>query len=282
MHTSIVVVGNRLENCRGLVMGLAIYNLAGITPDRQYLLLELQDDRDIPLKPDDHIVISGRERFSVGEGTVPADDNPHLRKSVNFVMNEHPVTQDSGLYHAKLRFEQLAAFDPEFRAGDGLFAELRDLPDAQITPGMRLLVQDHDRFYTSPCGNVGFGANLHADLEVLRSNYGVVECLDEGTRAFVIIRDMPLSSHWNRTSTQLLVQVPQGYPLAAMDMFWVTPGLRLSDGRVPQSGDQVETFAGREWQRFSWHYGPGYGWNPAVDRLVTHVRFARTRLAQAA
>jgi Prokaryotic E2 family E len=147
---------------------------------------------------------------------------------------------------------------------------------------MWVLVQDHDRFYTSPCGNVGFGANLNADLEVLRSRYGVVECLDEGTRVLVIIRNLPLPPHWNRNSTDVLVQTPQGYPMAAMDMFWVTPGLRLSDGRIPQSGDQVETFAGCAWQRFSWHYGPGNGWNPGVDSLVTHVRFARTRLAQAA
>jgi hypothetical protein len=276
------VAGNRLDTSRGLVTGLAIYNLAGIEPSRQYLLLELQDDRDIPLKVDDHIVISGRERFSVGEGSIPADDNPCLRKPVNFVMNEHPISPESRPHHAKLTFEQIAAFDHEFHAGDGVFAELRDVPDAAIIAGMRVLVQDHDRFYTSPCGNVGFGARLEAELESLRGIYGAVDCLDEGTRVLVIIRRMPLAPHWNRESTDVLIQVPQAYPLAAMDMFWVTPGLRLADGRAPQSGDQLETYGGQQWQRFSWHYPQGYGWNPAVDGLLTHIRFARTRLTQAA
>jgi hypothetical protein len=148
-------------------------------------------------------------------------------------------------------------------------------------PGMRVLVQDDDRFYTSPCGNVGFETKLDADLGLLRERHGDIECIDEGTRRLVIARGQELPAHWNRRSTDILLQVPQGYPLAALDMFWVTPGLALADGRQPQNADQLETYAGRTWQRFSWHYPPGHRWNPATDGLLSHLRFARVRLGQA-
>lgn len=281
MHTSIHVAGTRHDISRGLAAGAAIYNLADIDPARQHLLLELADDRDVPLRPDDYIVINGRERFSVADGPQPADENPCLRKPLSPTINEQELPAERALQQAKLTFEQLAALDPDFESGDGVFVELKDVPDAQVLPGMRVLVQDNDRFYTSPCGNVGFETKLDADLALLRERYGGVECIDEGARHLVIVRGLDLPGHWNRSSTDILLQVPQGYPLAVLDMFWVTPGLTLADGRQPQNADQMETYAGRTWQRFSWHYPQGHRWNPATDGILSHLRFARLRLGQA-
>lgn len=281
MHTVIHVAGNRFDISRGFVAGAAIYNLADVDSARQHLLLELADDRDIPLRVDDQIIINGRERFSIGEGPCPADDNPCLRKPLSPVVNEQELSPDKLLHQAKLTFEQLAALDPDFEPGDGVFVELKDVPDAQITPGMRVLVQNDDRFYTSPCGNVGFNTKFEADLDLLRARCSTVERIDDGTRSLVIVRALELPAHWNRPITDILFHVPQGYPIAAMDMFWVTPGLALADGRSPQNADQIEVYAGESWQRFSWHYPPGHQWNPATDGLLSHLRFARMRLGQA-
>lgn len=281
MHTSIHVAGTRHDISRGLFSGAAIYNLVGVDPTQQLLLLELADDRDIPLGQDDFIVISGRERFSIGDGPQPVDDNPCLRKPLAPTINEQPLLADRQLHQAKLTFEQLAALDPAFEVGDGVFVELKDVPDAQILPGMRVLIQSDDRFYTSPCGNVGFDAKLAEDIQLLRQCHGEVDCIDEGTRCLVVLREQPLPLHWNRPTTDILLQVPQGYPLAAMDMFWVTPGLTLADGRQPLNADQLETYVGQTWQRFSWHYPPGHCWNPATDGILSHLRFARARLGQA-
>jgi len=263
------------------VMGAAINNLADIDPARQHLLLELADDRDIPLRPDDYIVINGRERFSVADGPCPADDNPCLRKPASPTINEQELPADRRLHQAKLTFEQLAALDLDFESGDGVFVELKDVPDAQVVPGMRVLVQNDDRFYTSPCGNVGFDAKLDVELQVLRERQVVIERINDGARALIVIRALELPSHWNCRNTDILFQVPQGYPLAAMDMFWVTPGLSLADGRQPQNADLIETYSGQAWQRFSWHYPPGHQWNPGTDGLLSHLRFARMRLGQA-
>ena len=281
MNTNIHVAGNRLDTTRCLAKGADLYNLSGTNPVHQHLLLELDDDRDIPLNVDDYIVIQGHERFSVGNGPCPADDNPSLRKPIAPVINEAPLADERKLHHVKLTFEQFAALDPNFESGDGVFVELKEVPDAQINPGMRVLVQGDDRYYTSPCGNVGFETKLDADLAAIRGRHGAVERIEDGARTLVIIRSLELPAHWSRLATDLLVHVPQGYPMSAMDMFWVTPGLTLSDGRAPENADQIEQYAGKSWQRFSWHYSPGHQWNPGTDGLLTHLRFARVRLNQA-
>lgn len=281
-NTIIHIAGTPHSVERSLKLGADLYRVAGVSPEQEYLLLELPDERDIPVAVSDQIIINGSERFSVAIGPYPADDNPCLRKPITPVMNEQPLSPHSGLPRPKLTYEQLAALDPDFVQGDGVFVELQDVPDAQVTPGMRVLVQSDDRFYTSPCGNVGFDARLDTELATLRQRHFAVERVDEGARTLVIIRGMALPSHWSRASTDFLVQVPQGYPLAAMDMFWVSPpGLTLGNGRIPQNADQSETYAGQAWQRFSWHYPQGYQWNPETDGLLTHVRFARVRLGQA-
>lgn len=279
MHTSIFIAGTRVDTSRGLVEGAALYRLAGVNLNQGFILLERNDDRDVPVAVSDFILIEGNERFSVSTGSYPRDDDPVMRKAIPLTMNEEQLPHDQWLHHAKLGFDRLSQFDKAFEQGDGVFLEIRDVPDAQILPGMRMVLQGNERFYTAPCGNVGFESRFEQELASLRRQYSAVEAIDEGSRTLVIARDVPLSRHWNRDRTSILVQVPQGYPLAAMDMFWVEPGLRLADGRVPKNADSIEMYAGLQWQRFSWHYPSGYRWNPSTDGLERHFRLIRSRFA---
>jgi len=282
MHSSVFihVAGHRHELERGLKQGSDIYRASGISPERHYLLLELPGDRDIPLSTTDYIVVGGRERFSVAEGPYPQDDNPHLRVPLTPVFNDGPLPTGSALERAKLSSADLSRLDPEFEAGDGVFLDLGDLPDVQLLDDWRLLVQSDDQFYTSPCGNVGFGDRLAQDLAQARQRFGQVDVTPEAGRTLVVVRDQSLPGHWNRDTTDILIQVPQGYPLSALDMFWVQPGLRLADGRMPHCGEVLESYLGTTWQRFSWHYPPGVKWNPTRDGILSHLRFARARLSQ--
>lgn len=280
IQTSIHVAGTRYEIDRGLVCGDALYQLSGLIFGQQYLLLELPQERDVPVAPHDYVVISGRERFSVASGPYPDDDNPCLRVPLTPVMNDGPVPSTGALTRAKQTAGELSALDPNFEVGDGVFIDLQDLPDAQLADGWRLVVQADDHFYTSPCGNVGFQERLAQDLESARRLYGHVDVFEELTRSLLVFRDQPLGAQWSRRTTDILVQVPQGYPLAALDMFWVPPGLRLADGRMPNCGDHLEEFMGTQWQRISWHYPSTKTWNPATDGLISHMRFVRARLAQ--
>lgn len=280
LTTSIHVAGTRYDIKRGLMQMTAIYSLCGINVASQYLLLEVQGDRDIPLAPTDYIIISGRERFSIDDAPYPANDNPSLRVPVRPTFNDERLSEHAGLKHAKVTTAELSALDPNFDAGDGVFVDLDDLPDEQLRDGWRLVVQNDDQFYTSPCGNVGYGDRLGHDVEQARRLFGTVNVVSDGPRSLVIFRDQALPAHWNRPSTDVLFQVPQGYPLGVLDMFWVRPGLRLHTGAMPEAGDVHEIFAGENWQRFSWHYPPNVPWNPSVDNILSHMRFVRTRLAQ--
>ncbi len=248
-----------------------------LDPNRHHLLFEIDDDRDIPFAATDHIIIHGGERLSIGDGPCPEGRGPALRQPIEIVMNGLQIKDDSRLRHVKLTFDELTQLASDFQAGDGLFVELKDIPDAdaQLTAGMRLLLQPHDRLYTSPCGNVGFESRLEADLRTLRDAYGEVRQIDDGTRTLIVVTAIRLPTHWNRQATSVLVHAPQGYPVAAMDMFWVPPGLALANGRTPQNADVLESYAGETWQRFSWHYPQPQRWDPMINGLMAHMRFVR-------
>jgi len=76
----------------------------------------------------------------------------------------------------------------------------------------------------------------------------------------------------------LLLRLPPAYRQGKPDMFWTEESLRFSDGRVPQSADQVETYLGVRWRRFSWHLA---SWNPSTDNLLTYLECVDHRLALA-
>ena len=67
----------------GAARGRDIINLANIDGHEQ-VLLEVAGDIDIPLGLDDIIFIRGGESFSIGDGQPQVEDNPTVRKPVEF------------------------------------------------------------------------------------------------------------------------------------------------------------------------------------------------------
>jgi len=96
-----------------------------------------------------------------------------------------------------------------------------------------------------------------------------------GSRICVVFERYPLPPGWNRTYTDLLIITDVSYPNSKLDMFWTNPGLQLSSGKTPQAGDSLETYLGRQWQRFSWHVQK---WNPARDNIITYLDTINVRL----
>jgi hypothetical protein len=74
-----------------------------------------------------------------------------------------------------------------------------------------------------------------------------------------------------------MVMADYQYPQSRMDMFWTNPDVRCSSGAMPQGADQFEEYAGRRWQRWSWHYAM---WDPAKHSVLTHLEVVRDRLAK--
>ena len=129
----------------GLTKGQALIDLAGLTGKDQ-LLLEVDGDVDIPIAPDDFIVIEGGEAFSIGDGDPHVPDNPVVRKLIEFVLNGESVHEHSRLPHAKATGTEIKALGGK---GDmQLWLDLSGLADEQIEDTAKLILRPHFRFFT--------------------------------------------------------------------------------------------------------------------------------------
>jgi len=119
---------------------------------------------------------------------------------------------------------------------------------------------------------------LSVHIEELKQKGFNIDTYVEGNEIYIIFSKYTIPAEiWNRDTTDLMVKTNFAYPQAKMDMFWVTPGLRLGNGKMPQNGDVHEHYLSKEWQRFSWHPSK---WTPGHDNLITFVEFVNHRLFQ--
>jgi hypothetical protein len=95
-------------------------------------------------------------------------------------------------------------------------------------------------------------------------------------RHLLIVKNFDLGEHYNPRTVDLLIKVPQGFPQAAPDMFWVYPRVTKTSGQQPAQAEYMETILDRTWQRFSRHYSSG--WHPIAGGLRTHFAFIRAAL----
>ncbi len=121
---------------------------------------------------------------------------------------------------------------------------------------------------------------LHKEVDIIKKTYPDAVC--DGELRYVIISRFPLPSGWNMEKTELMIEIPGGYPAVAPDNFYVTEGLRLKDdGNPPEGYDEgIEKF-GKKWGRFSWHLDGK--WQPHTeisrgDNLFSFVLSAERRL----
>ena len=132
-----------------------------------------------------------------------------------------------------------------------------------------------ERFETTPQqiqqGIVGIGLT-DDDLEFLGS-LGKEWTLktDNGVR-MIVVRDFDLPSGFNHKTNDLMVIIPPNYPVAGLDMFYLSPGVERKDGREIGALAQ-ESHGGKEWQRWSRHYRwqMGYG-------IANHCGFIKAAL----
>ena len=105
------------------------------------------------------------------------------------------------------------------------------------------------------------------------------ELLEEpAAEQLLVLRGVRLSpGKYDSDSVDVLVKIPPGYPVAALDMFWVCPQIHLASGSIPPNAECLELHEGRQWQRFSRHL---QGWRPGVDSLDSFLAIALRELAE--
>jgi len=96
----------------------------------------------------------------------------------------------------------------------------------------------------------------------------------------VILRGYAVpQGRFDHRQSDMLILLPDGYPLVPPDMFFALPWLRLPNGRYPNCADQPFQFANGNWQRWSRHNPQ---WRPGIDGIWTMLRRIDVALEKAA
>jgi hypothetical protein len=276
---SIHIDRQSIEIAPGLTLGQDLINKAALSGAQQ-LLLERKGDVDILITPQDGILLRGGEEFVISDGSPPVEDNPCLKHPVRFDFNGNAVPQGQLFVQAKATGAEIKRLDPNLKASDQLIADLDHLADEVIPDSLRMILQKRDKYITAPCGNVGDGLMLD-QLTELKAHFPEARIEIFDGKQLLIVPNCPLPNHWGEETTTLLVVLPNGFPIAAPDMFWVLPHLRLKDGREAAGATERTVYLGQTWQRFSWHLTEGVSaWRVGHSTMLSYVHFCLTRFAQ--
>jgi hypothetical protein len=119
------------------------------------------------------------------------------------------------------------------------------------------------------------------DTELLDAGGYYWETVEGGGR-WLLIHDFALPPGFSLPSTSAAIQIPSGYPSAALDMVFFHPAVVRSDGRVIPATQASVAFDGKQWQRWSRHYTAANPWRSGEYNVVTHLNLACTWLQTAA
>jgi hypothetical protein len=115
------------------------------------------------------------------------------------------------------------------------------------------------------------------DTDFLQSRGVTFETHAEGEIVNLVISDYELPPGYDVTHADLLLRLPNGFPDARPDMFWLSPAVAFEGGAIPPGSEQREVYVERSWQRWSRHLSEN-DWRPGIDNLQSYLRFVRTNL----
>src|SRR5690349_9877789 len=110
---------------------------------------------------------------------------------------------------------------------------------------------------------------LKSDEQYLKKKgFGDFEIVTEGSQGYLILKNWQFPEAYSPRVADLMIILTPGYPMAALDMFWTSPDIKLaSTGAWPQACEHHEQHAGRNWQRWSRHTT----WRSGIDDLKTFI-----------
>ena len=118
-----------------------------------------------------------------------------------------------------------------------------------------------------------------ADFEMLKARHSSAVLTEFPSGAALVTLDLKLPNGWSEPKIILRFIMPNGYPVAAPDGFWVEPDLYVN-GKPPRAAGEYKhqiPEASITGHRFSWHFDGGR-WSPNTDNLITWLRSCHERL----
>jgi hypothetical protein len=93
----------------------------------------------------------------------------------------------------------------------------------------------------------------------------------------VVIHGYPVPVGYNFSFCNLALQVPEAYPTAELDMFYVHPDLSLQSGRTIAAAQNRQMIDGVSYQRWSRHRPKGQ-WSAARDGVASQLALVDSSL----
>jgi hypothetical protein len=101
------------------------------------------------------------------------------------------------------------------------------------------------------------------------------QLISEGNGAWLLIIGLILAEgRFDQSQADVLIWIPDGYPTAALDMFYLSPPVKLTSGAYPDRAEHFEDHVGRRWQRFSRHPP----WRAGLDGLPMFLALIQKEL----
>jgi len=164
-----------VELDKGLTAIESLYENINLKPDDKRLYLDKLGDIDVPLLPNEYIIIDGGENLFVGDINDEIENNPLVRKPIGFKFNDKTI--EPGLQRAKVNSDEITYRDEEL-AAPRLFVDVLGAADSLVPDDITLVVQDSDSYFTIPTSDGGL-VDLEACAETGRrpprgqKNYGI-------------------------------------------------------------------------------------------------------------
>ena len=97
----------------------------------------------------------------------------------------------------------------------------------------------------------------------------VIDSKEQG----IIIKNYSLPEGYDQARVEVMILIPQNYPVAALDMFYLCPSIfKKNADSIEQLSD--ESHFDKQWQRWSRHYN----WKAGINNIATHIKFVENAL----
>lgn len=97
------------------------------------------------------------------------------------------------------------------------------------------------------------------------------ETVLDGGKRWLLIYGYALPTGYNVSHVTMAIDVPGNYPASQIDMFYCLPRVTLANGTAIAQTEATQAIQGESYQRWSRHRQGESQWNPASDRIETHL-----------
>lgn len=276
---NMMVDGIRLSwPCR-FISGAAVRKVGNVAHDLD-LYQELEDAPDKRVTATDLVDLDGEgvERFKSREpswqldvqGVVITSKTPHISVHDALVKAKFDVTQGWQIFlkvagQPKQAVELNTIID---LTTEGI-EKLRLTPKA-VNNGEAALSARRDF------------ALLDADEDYLDAVFPRWETIVDAGRRWLVIEEYRVPGGYTAEITTLALEIPESYPGAQIDMFYVHPPLVLQTGREIDRTQVRAVIQGTEFHGWSRHRGLGSEWKIGVDNVITHMALVESAIQKEA